>query len=258
MSGLTDRDEPVLSITIFIACDFLRASQLLGQLKTVIFRKLAPTMKLPFHAVEVRGDILLAARGVSIHSFNLTDGSHIACSWKFPAAAEVNQNVALSKEEEEGDHPVTKQEDQGGPPAKRVKLDDGGEAPGEQPATTTTTGEGRQEAKADKTPSHRGGGSGDRVRGGGKKNKKQGGGPQPGPLSQPTERSMVILMTTTQDGQHVVAVTSDKSIWVLAHDGQGQLEQLSRRYVAILEYMYPGGEKHLHKTTVIRPDRQTA
>lgn len=170
-------------------------------------------MKLPFHAVEVRGGILFAARGASIHSFNLADGSHISCSWKFPAA-EVNKTAAPRKEDQlvinvsENSTPAPSQDEQG-PPAKRVKLDSG-------------------ETQADnETPSLRGGGSG------GKKNKKQG--PKPGSLSQTTERSMVILMTITQDGQHVVAVTSDKSIWVLEHDGQGQLKQLSRRYVDPLE-----------------------
>lgn len=173
-------------------------------------------MKLPFHAVEVRGDILFAARGASIHSFNLTDGFHIACSWRFPAA-EANKNVAALRKEDqlvinvsEKSTPAPSQDEQG-PPTKRMRLDDSGEA-----------------AAEDSTPSLRGSGSG------GKKNKKQG--PRPGPLSQPTERPMVILMTVTQDSHHVVAVTSDKSIWVLEHDGQGQLKQLSRRYVDPLEF----------------------
>lgn len=182
-------------------------------------------MKLPFYAVEVRGDILFAARGASIHSFNLTDGSHITCSWRFPAA-EANKNVAaLGKEDHlvinvsENSTPALSQDEQG-PPTKRMKLDSG-EAVAENPEKqTATTGEGQAK---DETLSLRGGGSG------GKKNKKQG--PRPGPLSQPTERPMVILMTVTQDGHHVVAVTSDKSIWVLEHDGLGQLKQLSRRYV---------------------------
>lgn len=189
-------------------------------------------MKLPFHVVEVRGDILFAARGASIHSFNLTDGSHISCSWKFPAA-EASKKVALRKEDQlvinvsENSTPAPSQDEQG-PPAKRVKLD-GGEAVAAAAAaeasekTTEVKPTPTEDSQAkEETPNLRGGG-------GGKKNKKQG--PRPGPLSQATERPMVILMTVTQDGHYVVAVTSEKSIWVLEHDGKGQLKQLSRRYV---------------------------
>lgn len=188
-------------------------------------------MKLPFHAVEVRGDILFAARGASIHSFNLADGAHIACSWKYPAA-EASKNAAHPRKEEnhlvinvsENSTPAPSQDEQG-PPAKRVKLDGGGDA-----AAVVAGEEGQVK---DETAALRGGGDGDGSGGGKKKknknNKKQAS--RPGPLSQPTERPMVILMVATQDGRYFVVVTSDKSIWVLEHHGQGQLKQLSRRYV---------------------------
>lgn len=191
-------------------------------------------MKLPFHAVEVRGEILFAARGASIHSFNLTDSSHISRSWKYPAA-EATENVASKKESHlvinvsESSTPAPSQDEQG-PPAKRVKLDSSEavaekdpekEPAGVKPSTPT----GEDQAK-DEIPTLRGGGSG------GKKNKKKKKQEhQPGPRSQPTERHMIILMNATQNGHYVVAVTSDKSIWVLEHDGHGQLKQISRRYV---------------------------
>lgn len=140
-------------------------------------------MKLPFHAVNVCGDILFAATGGNIHSFN-SDGAHISC-WKYPAEIK-----AATKNGQDDSKPAP-QNDQG-PPAKRMKLDN------DEPQV-----------------------------------RKKGQPKKPGPLSQPSERPMVILMTTTTggDASHVVAVTSDKSIWVFEHDGQGGLKQLSRRYV---------------------------
>lgn len=181
-------------------------------------------MKLPFHAVEVRGDILFAARGASIHTFNLTDGSHISCAWKFPAV-EAKNTPAPKKEDQlvinvsENSTPGPSQDEQG-PPTKRVKLDssEAVASPDKTAETGVTTSEGKDET----TPHLRGGG-------GGRKHRKAVS--KPGYLSQPIERPMVILMTVTQDGQYVLAVTSDKSIWVLEHGGQGQLKQLSRRYV---------------------------
>lgn len=63
--------------------------------------------------------------------------------------------------------------------------------------------------------------------------RKKGQPKKPGPLSQPSDRPMVIIMASTKNGKpgHLVAVTSDKSIWVFEHDGRGALKQLSRRYV---------------------------
>lgn len=68
--------------------------------------------------------------------------------------------------------------------------------------------------------------------------RKKGQPKKPSQLSQPSERPMVIILTSSPkvDGNasHLVAVTSDKSIWVFEHDGQGGLKQLSRRYVELL------------------------
>lgn len=140
-------------------------------------------MKLPFHGVHVCGDILFAARGGNIHSFN-SNGAHILC-WRYPA------DVKAATKNGQDDSTPAPQDDQG-PPAKRVKLDS-------------------DELQV----------------------RKKGQPKKPGLMSQPSERPMVILMTATNGGDlsHVVAVTSDKSIWVFEHDGQGGLKQLSRRYV---------------------------
>lgn len=142
-------------------------------------------MKLPFHGVQVCGDILFAARGGNIHSFN-SDGAHISC-WKYPAESKDATKNGHS------DSTPAPQDDQG-PPAKRMKLDN------EEPQV-----------------------------------RKKGQPKKPGPMSQPSDRPMVILMTATSGGDashgHVIIVTSDKSIWVFEHDGRGGLKQLSRRYV---------------------------
>lgn len=138
-------------------------------------------MKLPFHGVQVCGDILFAARGGNIHSFN-SDGAHISC-WKYPAEIKAAKN---------GQNPTPTPQDDQGPPAKRIKLEN------DEPQV-----------------------------------RKKGQPKKPGPLSQPSERPMVIIMTATKSGNasHLVAVTADKSIWVFEHDGRGGLKQLSRRYV---------------------------
>ncbi len=55
------------------------------------------------------------------------------------------------------------------------------------------------------------------------------------PTPRPQEPPFVILLTATNNGSHVVAVTGqDKTIWVLEHDGKGGLKELGRRYVPCL------------------------
>lgn len=208
-------------------------------------------MKLPFHAVVAGGDILFTARGANIHSFNLTNGTHISCSWRFPAAE--GKDAAPRREDHlvinvsENSTPAMSQDEQG-PPAKRLKLDNSEEANGEDTEMQTeekpaATGTG-QISNEEQTAILRGGGSGGKRK---NKNKKQS---QPGPLSAPTERAMIILMTATQDGHYLVAVTSDKSIWVLEHDGQGQLKQLSRRCVDPLKTRCPNFQSPMARSCI--------
>ncbi|CAN8099130.1 unnamed protein product [Discula destructiva] len=159
-------------------------------------------MKLPFHGVHVRGDILFAARGGAIHSFN-TDGSHISC-WKYP--------VEEAKSQNNGQHstPVATQDnddDDSGPPAKRVKVENEGEAESKPARSDAGSTDGQKKGRG----------------------KKQQHGHSN--LAQPPEHPMVIIMASThgENASHLVAVTSDKSIWVFEHDGRGGLKQLSRR-----------------------------
>lgn len=183
-------------------------------------------MKLPFHNVQVCGDVLFAARGGNIHSFNLTDGSHISY-WRYPVEKKEGKPGVSRPAEESIPAPF---QDEQGPPAKRVKLD----------AVTSSAGDEETEKAAGvvKPTEQNGNGNGNGYGYGygttprdQKKGKKQN--PRPGPMSQPLERPMVIILTATADGRHLIAVTQCKSIWVFEHDGQGQLKQLSRRYVAI-------------------------
>lgn len=178
-------------------------------------------MKLPFHGAQVCGGVLFAAKGRAIHSFQLADGSHVS-SWRYtgPAKDEGKQQATdkLVIDISENSTPAPSQDEQG-PPAKRVRLEDGGAAPSEPTAdeqvdVKPTDGEAETQANGQKK---------------GKKNKKILA--RTGHSSQPSERPMVIMMTATKDGSHLVAVTSDKSIWVFEHDGEGHLKQLSCRYV---------------------------
>lgn len=196
-------------------------------------------MKFPFHGVQVCGDVLFATRAGNIDSFKLSDGSHISC-WKYPVEPK-DEKSKLVINVSDSSTPTPSQVDQG-PPAKRVKLGNGdaaAEEAGKGPDLTPS------EVVNEETPRK------------GKKNKKHLA--RPAPLIQPWERPMVIIMTATQDDSHLVAVTSDKSVWVFEHDGQGLLKQLSRRCVeshpshglvdwitcvktkhALLEHKWPG------------------
>ncbi len=45
------------------------------------------------------------------------------------------------------------------------------------------------------------------------------------------ELPFVVLLTATEDGSHVIAVTGqDKTLWVFEHDGKGSLKEVSQRY----------------------------
>ncbi|KAI0482818.1 hypothetical protein GGR56DRAFT_685847 [Xylariaceae sp. FL0804] len=57
------------------------------------------------------------------------------------------------------------------------------------------------------------------------RSKKQRRGPQP-----QAELPFVTILTATEDGKHLVAVTGqDKAVWVFEHDGRGILKELSQR-----------------------------
>jgi tRNA (guanine-N(7)-)-methyltransferase subunit TRM82 len=185
-------------------------------------------MKLPFHSVQVCGDVLFAARGGNLHSFKLTDGSHIS-SWRYPlekkGALRPEDRLVISVSEESTPNPS--QDGNEGPPAKRVKLEAATSAAGENGKQAGAPSAGNNQARDD-TKEAQGDQSKDTPNG--KRGKVAN--PRPGPRSQPSERPMAIILSATADGKYLVAVTQCKSIWVFEHDGLGNLKQLSRRYVA--------------------------
>ncbi|KAI1356533.1 hypothetical protein F5Y01DRAFT_79828 [Xylaria sp. FL0043] len=162
-------------------------------------------MSLPFQCLSRLGKntLFCAARGGSIQTFDLTASSQPLFSWTHPSikpAADTNQ----SKEAQEGAEDERQTENQ--PPSKRRKLgSDGAEenvgVESEQGMSDTpTNGEKNQ-----------------------KKGKKTSRPPQP-------EAPFVILLTATEDGSHVIAVTGqDKTLWVFEHDGKGSLKELNQR-----------------------------
>ncbi|POS76926.1 WD repeat domain-containing protein [Diaporthe helianthi] len=182
-------------------------------------------MKLPFHSVQICGDILFAARGGNLHSFKLTDGSHIS-SWRYPlekkGALRPEDRLVISVSDESTPNPS--QDGHEGPPAKRVKLDAATSAAGEngKQSRAPSAGNGQAEVKTKET-------QGDQIKDTPNGKRGKAANPRPGPRSQPSERPMVMILTATPDRKYLVAVTQCKSLWVFEHDGIGNLNLVSRR-----------------------------
>lgn len=182
-------------------------------------------MKIPYSKVHVNGDIIFAGRSGQIQTFNLKDGALIS-TWEHPDVGKVteavNKNAEANKAGDDGDNAPKQEEELGkedegkqeaeeedGPPAKRQKTAGGDEKPAAEQNGKSGEGkaaEGQQPTKERKI----------------KKSARS-------PFRVP-ERPIVTHLTTTPDGRYLVAVTGhDKAIWVLEHDGKGQLTQLSKR-----------------------------
>lgn len=174
-------------------------------------------MKIPYNVVHVSGNVLFAARGGRIHSFNLTDNTHLT-SWKHPdvdkvdAAVKTNTNSDLASSEVPVSSVVVEGDE---PPAKRQKV-----------ATDETVVDEQEEDK-----------EGENVQVGGKKKSGKKSKNRQKNLDRPKEqyskvpdRPVVTHLTSTSDGSHVLAITGhDKVIWVFSHDGNGTLTELSKR-----------------------------
>jgi tRNA (guanine-N(7)-)-methyltransferase subunit TRM82 len=177
------------------------------------------TMKVPFQALQACGDIIIAAKGCSLHTFNLRDGTHLS-SWICPGAEK-----STSKDEHPGanndtsavaSEPVelSAKEEENGPPTKRRKVDSEGE---DETPERVSPAEAEGE-KEEKTP-------------GKSKDRKK----KSYPSDNGQEALLIQCVNVTSDGKHIVAVTNtDKAIWVLEHDGHGRLKQLSHRYDILL------------------------
>ncbi|KAI1455714.1 hypothetical protein F4805DRAFT_435295 [Annulohypoxylon moriforme] len=171
-------------------------------------------MNLPYQCLSQLGQssILCAAKGTSIHTFDLNSGSSILSSWTHPLANKSEKGESHENEKgiiQEGQDP--EEDESGQRPSKKRKL-----SSDEKPDVEGENGKadaGTVEPAA----------SGD-----GKKKKKQK--QKSESRVQQSELPFVILLTATEDGSHVVAVTGqDKTIWVFEHDGKGTLKELSQR-----------------------------
>jgi tRNA (guanine-N(7)-)-methyltransferase subunit TRM82 len=151
------------------------------------------------------GPFISVSRGSSILTFHLSPGDarkHIS-SWTHPSSRHT-EDASLPQNPETGT-----EWDQ--PQAKKRKLDsdadaqdqvdtvlDDADAVAADPAANEA-GQKREKVKAN----HR----------------------------QVQDQPFVILMASTKDGSHLVAVTGhDKTVWVLEHDGKGGLKEISNRH----------------------------
>ncbi|KAI3328406.1 hypothetical protein F4824DRAFT_483547 [Ustulina deusta] len=160
----------------------------------------------PFQCLSRLGGTTLfcAARGCSIQTFDLgASPPQPVFSWTHPSlrqAGKANQTQeahgGLDGEGQTGQQP----------PSKRRKLvsDDvgsniGTEAGQEMPDAPANGEKSQKNRKTKWTP------------------------PKP-------ELPFVVLLTATEDGSHVIAVTGqDKTLWVFEHDGKGSLKEVSQR-----------------------------
>ncbi|PTB46863.1 uncharacterized protein TrAFT101_003699 [Trichoderma asperellum] len=183
-------------------------------------------MKIPYNKVHVRGQILFAARGGAIHTFNLTDGTHIS-SWKHPDVDKVADSIKAINEakaeaalEAEANTPATESD---GPPAKRQKL--GGE---NETAAVTAEAEASTPTAAQDDKPRSGHFDGRGKKGKGKAGKDIDNGKTR--FARVPDRPVITHLTTSPDGSHLLAVSGhDKVVWVFTHDGNGQIEELSQR-----------------------------
>ncbi|GJN68669.1 tRNA methyltransferase [Purpureocillium lilacinum] len=176
--------------------------------------------KIPYNRVHVRGDVLFTARGGNIHSFSLLDGSHIS-AWQHPDVAKVAEAMkAIADAQKAGEAEETQGQIQGTeesePPAKRQKREgDEGAGADDAPAQkedVVVPGDAPKEHSKKKGKGGKGNASA----------KKQ--------VARVPDRPVITLLTSTTDGQHVLAVSGhDKVIWVFEHDGQGGLSLLNQR-----------------------------
>ncbi|KAK3988059.1 hypothetical protein QBC44DRAFT_371386 [Cladorrhinum sp. PSN332] len=155
-------------------------------------------MAVPYHLLKACGSIIFAAQGTDLHSFN-SNLEHIS-AWKYPlevkATETTTEQPAASAEDPSESTPE-------GPPAKRRRTEETNteeEAPKDQDAETPAA------APVKKGRFHR------------------------SPVQIANERPFINCLIATSDGRHLVLTTgSDKTIWVLEHDGAGNLKQLSQR-----------------------------
>ena len=135
------------------------------------------------------------SRGGSILTFSV-DGTHLS-TWHHPSALsqpQQNEEASVPEETVEARDP----EDGQTPPSKRRKTDDEAEPPAAAAAKTS-----KKQIQRKTRP------------------------------KSPLDSPCVVLLKSTDDGKYIVAVTGqDKTVWVLEHEGRGELKELSQRWVS--------------------------
>ncbi|KAI1367349.1 hypothetical protein F5Y08DRAFT_75818 [Xylaria arbuscula] len=154
-------------------------------------------MGLPYQCLSRLGSgtLFCAARGCSIQTYNLSASSQPLFTWTHPS---IRQVADVKRNEEVQDSPANgAAQTERQPPSKRRKI--ASDEHEQEKQDVPTNGEkGQKKGKTNRaiTP----------------------------------EIPFVILLTATEDGSHVIAVTGqDKTLWVFEHDGQGSLKELSQR-----------------------------
>ncbi|KAG6004442.1 hypothetical protein E4U21_001064 [Claviceps maximensis] len=183
---------------------------------------------IPYNRVQTTRNILFATRGGKIHSFNLSNSKHLS-TWQHPDVEKLASAPAPQKgpkpQNDESTAATSAGPEAGAeasePPAKRQKTAQGEDANAASDNTEAQKTENTSAAKAG-------------AKEGKRKGKKQSKGPSHGDNSRMgkvvVDRPIITLMTCTNDGSHLVAVSGhDKALWVFEHDGQGALTQLSQR-----------------------------
>ncbi|CAK7227921.1 tRNA (guanine-N(7)-)-methyltransferase non-catalytic subunit trm82 [Sporothrix curviconia] len=215
-------------------------------------------MAVPFHRLKVCGDILVAARGASIHTFNIADGSHIA-AWRVPQPADKAEEAkeAEAVEQQTDDKVEEAAEAEGDddvPSSKRRKVDDADDD------DNNKTNGGAEQAQ-----NGNGNGNGNGTSQKKKKPKK----PVAKPAADAAKAQKVVALRTadlpvvsileaTDDGRHLVVMMGhDKTLRVLAHDLQGHLAQLSARVMPKrpCAVAFAADSKQSSQTTILSGDK---
>ncbi|KAI1208805.1 uncharacterized protein F4807DRAFT_134641 [Annulohypoxylon truncatum] len=171
-------------------------------------------MNIPYQCLSQlgQGSILCAAKGTSIHTFDLNSGPSILSSWTHPLAKKAGNGKPHKDEKgttQKGQDPDEKESGQRPSKKRKLSSDEKPDIKGED--DQADAGIVEPAASSD-----------------GKKQKKQK--QKSESRAQQPELPFVTLLTTTEDGSHVVAVTGqDKAIWIFEHDGKGGLKELSQR-----------------------------
>ncbi|KAI8965962.1 hypothetical protein F5Y11DRAFT_310954 [Daldinia sp. FL1419] len=173
-------------------------------------------MNLPYQYLSRLGQssILCAAKGGSIHTFDLDAGNSFLSSWTHPTKKKPSSREPQAQEKSEEDREDQEdreldEQESGQRPAKKRKLNEDKKPSAEEGDNQADTKAAEEEAEAN---------------GDGKKK------PKSDPRVQGPEIPFVALMTSTEDGKYLVAVSGqDKTVWVFEHDGKGFLKELSQR-----------------------------